>query len=309
VVGLPGFEPGSFPHVADANTLREPKSKENGDFVDWGAFQDWLLKTHATNNSFAILRWAKKYSFVLSDPEKASVIHGLQRDNRRNVMAALANLSKFLGKYEFWKETVKNAGLKWEKRPSVEVFLGILNTRLSDVEDWLRKAVKSLPEKYSAMLVFDVATGLRPNEACMSCGLISTLSEKGRLNEYWNKDLLMLEHFKFPEIFLRKSKNAYISFVPQKVLELVMRIKPKFPYWTLGSLLKRRALPVKTMQLRKLYATRLRENGIPQEIIDLLQGRVEQSIFLRHYYKPYLNEIKEKALKAIQPLISEILPT
>jgi len=26
MVGLPGFEPGSFPHVADANTLREPKS-------------------------------------------------------------------------------------------------------------------------------------------------------------------------------------------------------------------------------------------------------------------------------------------
>jgi intergrase/recombinase len=306
-MGLPGFEPGSFPHVADANTLREPKSKENGYFVDWGEFKDWLLKTHAKNNSFAILRWAKKYSFVLADPGRASVIHGLSRDNRRNAMAALANLSKFLGKYELWRETVKNAGLKWEKRPSVEVFLSILNTRLSDVEDWLRKAVKRLPEKYSAMLVFDVATGLRPNEACMSCHLISTLSEEGRLNEYWNKDLLMLEHFRFPEIFLRKSKNAYISFVPEEVLELVMRVKPNFPYWTLGSILKNRALPVKTIQLRKLYATRLRESGIPQEIIDLLQGRVEQSVFLRHYYKPYLNEVKEKTLKAIQPLISDIL--
>jgi len=26
VVGLPGFEPGSFPHAATTNTLREPKS-------------------------------------------------------------------------------------------------------------------------------------------------------------------------------------------------------------------------------------------------------------------------------------------
>lgn len=37
---------------------------------------------------------------------------------------------------------------------------------------------------------------------------------------------------------------------------------------------------------RKIFATYLRTKGIEQEIIDLLQGRISKSIFVRHYYKP-----------------------
>lgn len=36
----------------------------------------------------------------------------------------------------------------------------------------------------------------------------------------------------------------------------------------------------------KIFATYLRNNGIEQEIIDLLQGRIAKSIFVRHYYRP-----------------------
>ena len=37
---------------------------------------------------------------------------------------------------------------------------------------------------------------------------------------------------------------------------------------------------------RKIFATYLRNKGIEPEIIDLLQGRIPQSVFLRHYYRP-----------------------
>jgi intergrase/recombinase len=37
---------------------------------------------------------------------------------------------------------------------------------------------------------------------------------------------------------------------------------------------------------KKVFATHLRTNGIEQETIDLLQGRVPRSVFGRHYFRP-----------------------
>ena len=39
---------------------------------------------------------------------------------------------------------------------------------------------------------------------------------------------------------------------------------------------------------RKIFATYLGNNGIEQEIIDLLQGRIPKSVFAKHYYRPDL---------------------
>ncbi len=63
----------------------------------------------------------------------------------------------------------------------------------------------------------------------------------------------------------------------------------------------------KTKYLRKLYATTLRNKGIPSEVIDILQGRINSSIFLRFYYKPFLREIRDKVMEAIRPLERQIL--
>ena len=43
----------------------------------------------------------------------------------------------------------------------------------------------------------------------------------GELSNYLNKELLMLEHFRYGDLFLRRCKNAYISFVTPELLELV----------------------------------------------------------------------------------------
>jgi hypothetical protein len=39
-------------------------------------------------------------------------------------------------------------------------------------------------------------------------------------NNYLRKDLMILEHYKFPDIFIRRTKKAYISVVTDQVLEL-----------------------------------------------------------------------------------------
>ena len=45
---------------------------------------------------------------------------------------------------------------------------------------------------------------------------------------------------------------------------------------------------------RKIFATHLRNNGIEQEIIDLLQGRTPKSVFARHYFRPDFNHDRIK---------------
>ena len=44
---------------------------------------------------------------------------------------------------------------------------------------------------------------------------------------------------------------------------------------------------------RKIFATYLRNNGLEQEIIDLLQGRLLKSVFVRYYYRPDLGRFEK----------------
>lgn len=118
--------------------------------------------------------------------------------------------------------------------------------------------------------------------------------------------MLMLQHFKFKDIFLRKNKNAYISFISKETLNLVLETRPKVNYIAIVSALRRRKIKRRLKELRKLHATTLR-SYLPQEIVDLVQGRISKTIFLRFYYKPFLLDIREKTLKAMEPLQHELL--
>ena len=46
---------------------------------------------------------------------------------------------------------------------------------------------------------------------------------------------------------------------------------------------------------------------VPSEIIDFLHGRISSSMFMRFYYKPFLQEIRAKVIKAVAPLEQEIM--
>lgn len=154
--------------------------------------------------------------------------------------------------------------------------------------------------------MFDAITGLRPTEGALSCKLITELSEKDKLDLYLDKDLMMLQHFRFPELFLRKSKNVYISFITPELLRLILETKPRIKYSALDTKIGRLGYDNKTKQLRKFFATNLR-NCLPQELIDLLQGRIGQTVFMKFYYKPLLLDIQQKTIKALQPLQEQLL--
>jgi len=86
----------------------------------------------------------------------------------------------------------------------------------------------------------------------------------------------------------------------------VLDAKPQIKYTALDTKIGRLGFNNQTKQLRKLYATRLR-NHLPQELIDLLQGRISQTVFMKFYYKPLLLDIQQKTIKALQSIQSELL--
>ena len=80
---------------------------------------------------------------------------------------------------------------------------------------WIKKVSKILPQEYKNVLLFNTLTGLRPGEAQKAIHVIKT-----REKEYVDKDNGILKHYQSPHTFLRKTKNAYISIIDDKIIEL-----------------------------------------------------------------------------------------
>lgn len=155
---------------------------------------------------------------------------------------------------------------------------------------WLKDTCSKLPNSYANILLYDVLTGLRPDEACQSISPIHSDLEK-----YLNKDTLTLEHFRYPTIFIRRTKKAYFSILNDSILSLARGANNQ-GYNALRLMVKRRGLDMHMAYCRKIFATYLRQNGIEQEVIDLLQGRIPKSVFTRRYFRPDFDLEKIRSL-------------
>jgi hypothetical protein len=139
-------------------------------------------------------------------------------------MKALATLSKFLGCYDKWKNIVQNYQLRWSDSSNgagtskgLEIFQKIYgNDNYQEMTNQLKDACLKLDKKYSSVLLYCVLTGLRPAEACASIQLL-----KDRKEDYITKDHKALEHFRFPEVFMRRTKNAYISVMFEELFKVI----------------------------------------------------------------------------------------
>ena len=139
-----------------------------------------------------------------------------------------------------------------------------------------------LPQSYGNILLFNALTGLRPEEAIQSIKILHS-----EPSDYL-KDNTILEHYKYPSIFIRRTKKAYISVVNEIILGIALQAGDH-SYNALRLLIKRNGLDMNMAFCRKIFATYLRNNGNEQETIDLLQGRTPKSVFARHYFRPDLN--------------------
>jgi hypothetical protein len=163
---------------------------------------------------------------VLLEEDASSLLSVESGQKRLNIMKALTLLSRYLGQYDTWQQIRKRHNLKWTTgNESFEALQRFFNPGLSlDVMlDWVRKAISVLPLAMGTVIKFNCLTGLRPSEAVESVRLIN---EGFRYTEklYYNPEQQVLEHFRFPEIFLRRTKKAYISFITLDNLQPIAKM-------------------------------------------------------------------------------------
>ncbi len=133
-------------------------------------------------------------------------------------------------------------------------------------DSWLNQ-IRELGWDYYFPTVFLCLTGLRPSEACLS---LSMLAEKG-VKGYYNDQLKALEHFRFKG-FLRQTKNCYLSFLSDKVLDLALHYGKPVSWNKIRCKIYQSGLKVRLHELRKVWATKLHDGGISLESVNLLQG-------------------------------------
>ncbi|MGH9954734.1 MAG: integrase [Nitrososphaeraceae archaeon] len=270
-------------------------------------FTEWLQaqgKTKATVKE--TVNYAKLYCSVLETGD-ASVLVTLSPANKRHAMSALANWAKFVGKYELWLQIRHNHSLKWSKGDSMKVFERFFNPGLTleAMLQRIRKMIEKTPPSIGKILRFAVLTGLRPSEAVESVRLLND-SGNMKIHEsgnYYNPETQALEHFRYPDIFLRQTKKAYLSFIrPENVHNMKFHNMQVPSYNDIRLACYYHAGINCDMRFcRKVFASYLSHKGIQSELIDVLQGRVPHSVFARHYLVPE-DSLTHKILSAVTEL-------
>jgi hypothetical protein len=262
------------------------------------------LKTQQKSNYKQIFCYAQKYENVLLTGD-ASALMQLTDARRRHAMEALAALSKYAGCYDVWKRIREKYQLRWNnsEQENLKFFTNYMSGygNFDHMVEWLRKAVAELPEKTAYVLLFNTLTGLRPTEAIISIQLINSEPRK-----YINKETNMLEHFRFPEVFIRRTKKAYITAYDENILDLAKKADTS-SWKAVRAQLKRRNLESHLKYCRAIFSTFLRKQGLESEIIDIYQGRVPNGVFATHYFKSNFNEDRDRVLKAIRLLYDYVI--
>jgi hypothetical protein len=244
------------------------------------------------------MAYAVKYQHMLNTWD-LSELSSYSIDKRTHIMRALSLLSKHKGCYNKWEKARQRYQLKWSN--GTDSLAGFQNlVGMGDYQQMLNQA-KLVIQKYphlSNTIRFNILTGLRPSEAIASFNLLLSTQQT-----YLSEDKQLLQHFKHPTIFLRRTKKAYISIMTDNILSLTLN-QTQQKYDIIRETLKDEEF--KLSFCRKIFATFLRNEGIEAEIIDLLQGRVSKSIFVRHYYRPQLESIYSRVAGKLDKLYEVI---
>jgi intergrase/recombinase len=216
--------------------------------------------------------------------------------NRHNIVKALICYSRYCGEYDKFKARLKSHGVKWSSGgDALNAFLHIFNNNHMDLPRYLKEVQPHLNQSEQTYVEFLAMTGLRAGEACTAFNLIIKLHGEGRLGEYYNQALNCLEHYKHRGLFLRQTKNCYISFVPQPLVDRICRASP-VDYNKIQCRFKRRGLLLQFKHLRSYHNSSLRKAGVLPELVDILAGRVPKSVFVRHYLAADLQQLSGEVL-------------
>jgi len=289
-MGLPGFEPGSI----------EPKAPI---IINWSEYKRYLLSKYARSYAVQLFEYSRKYYPLLNDVNSILLS---KPTIRNNVINSLTALSRFVGIYNSFMAEMKVHGIKRVRPDPVQTFTRIFNSNAhKGLGEWYQDAVAVLKENKQLYLRFMLLSGVRAMEGVKSFNLIVELGSK-YTEEYYNENTGFLEHFKYPELFLRRSKNVYVSVVAKELLDEISRSN-EISYNAIDKRLDRAVMPMRIKQLRSFYATKMREMGLLSEQIDLVQGRVGKSIFLQHYFKQDAKLLSSRILELLPKLEATLI--
>ena len=247
------------------------------------------------------MRYAKKYSHCLLKRD-FSELNTFSVYKRNHVLKALSGLAKFLGMYEEFKGLMKSYGLKWISVNAEDLIISRLTKANGNLEvvKWINEVKSELP-KLEVFLDLVSVSGLRFNESVRAYNLIIELAREGRLSEYYNEENGVLEHFRFKEHFIRRTKKAFISFIPKQLINRISN-QERFTQDQINNWIKRKGLKVRFSDIREYWATFMTK-WLRQPEIDFLHGRVSASVFMRNYFNPALiGDLKDRVFKAIDDL-------
>ena len=229
-----------------------------------------------------------------------SEVRDLKETIRPNALKALSVLAKFLGIHDEYKHLIRDYGLKWSGRSAEDLIIDRMTKveNPDEVFEWIKQVKNARPD-LSEFVELMAVTGLRLVEAVESYNLIIKLSKEARLNEYYNSDNGILEHFKFKQIFFRRSKKTFISFVGDDLIHRISTRKLLTSPVAVQNLVRKKGLKVRFADIRETHATFM-TRYLKDNEIDFLHGRVTSNVFMRNYFNPSLiRNLKIRVFQAI----------
>jgi intergrase/recombinase len=282
-------------------------SSKEEQHIDWQQFNQFLLQRMTKETAEDRIRYAKQYASVLWLGIPRDVLQ-LSPNKRIHVMKALSALARFTGRTEQWRQVRQRYGLQWSTgTEKIDAFTRFFDSSkdLDTMIGWLKEAIQVLPKAYANFFLFCTLTGLRASECVESVRLLNDTSLSSSVM-YYNPEQMILQHYRFPDIFIRRTKAVYISIVDNSIVGIAQSIKFT-PTLNALKMQSRRTSPM-SMRLkycRKIYASWLHRCGISDSLIDMLQGRIGKNIFLKHYLTP-TRDFKDQVLQALEQLRTQL---
>ena len=261
-------------------------------------FKLWLTaREYSPNTIRTMLSYANRYNSIsIQDLDKLSPII------RTHIVKALILISKYKGNYQELKALLAKYSIKMHRGNNIEAFLRIMESNNNgDLLSYYNTAKTKVHQNEALFLKFLLHSGLRVAKAITSFNLVVSLAQQNRLNEYYSKDYGALLHLKYGKLFLRKTKNAYLSFVSESMLNDISQSKP-IVYSLLRKRLERTGkLRLRLKEFRKAQNTHLLNSGLSESDVNLISGRVG-SVLLKFYFTPKLSELGARVLKALESI-------
>jgi intergrase/recombinase len=216
---------------------------------------------------------------------------------------------------------MKKFGLVWNGQKKTAVFVGRFTSKSNREPDaiwsWIRK-VKEADAGLSDFMDLISFSGMRLVEAVNCYNLIgSTAKKEGlqlllspdgkeRVSGYYDFERECLEHFWFGELFLRETKNVFLSFAPKDLVTRISESKPVPSSANITKFCRRRLGESQLKMIRKAQGTFML-NYLKKEEVDLLQGRVTGDIFMTNYFTPsVLTGLKSRVFQGIADIQGKI---